>query len=129
MSGVRRSHKRIAFGSQASSAYLEDQSFVCDRHSDRNFELYCIEYRPVTCMMLFVENHKSHNYVNISDAADEFQDGGVVRWQIVKQSLTESKKEFIFEAEKAEHKICDKTAAEDRSRRCSQNWRQQRKKD
>ena len=69
-------------------------------------------------MMCSTESHKVHNFVNIDDAADEFEDGlrgnvasladGFVRCQIVKKTLTENRKEFVLEAEKAVREIFDR---------------------
>jgi len=45
----------------------------CDKHKDKQLELYCHDCNENMCLTCLLANHKTHNYVEIPEVADNFR--------------------------------------------------------
>jgi len=53
----------------------------CEKHGDKTIELYCCECKLAMCVMCFLKGHKTHNCIDVKEAADELTkqlDGDII---------------------------------------------------
>jgi len=51
----------------------ERQGSCCEKHNDKEVELYCHECKENICVKCYVEKHRNHNIVLIPEVADDFR--------------------------------------------------------
>jgi len=66
-------HQVIPLGAEAEQELIQLRAGSCDKHKDKQVELYCCDCDENICFMRFAVKHRCHNCVDIPEAADNFR--------------------------------------------------------
>jgi len=111
-------HQVKPLGAEVEQEVIKLRGSSCDKHKDKQVELYCRDCQQNICLMCFAANHRDHNTVEIPEAAEEFRvriiaddDAILSTISAVRQLSGQTKQdvdEFRIEVEKAK-KIVSET--------------------
>jgi hypothetical protein len=119
-----RIHKQAAATCSHRCLPIEDEDAVgtppvCDKHRNKNLELYCAQCKVPVCAVCFIESHKLHKCIDIDDVAQDFRalllsnsksmTVCASKWRQKVSELQKCKQDFLDCAAKAEIDIRDHT--------------------
>ena len=72
---LTQSHKLIAIGDKINveTLYQSMPPSYCDKHQDKNIEIYCVECKMAICMMCYIMCHNGHKCSDVNEVTDEFR--------------------------------------------------------
>ena len=65
-------HQMRSLGVEVEQERIQLRGSSCDKHSDKQVELYCYDCMENICLKCSAVNHRNHNSAEIPDAADKF---------------------------------------------------------
>ena len=102
-------HQLKPLGAEVEQEVIKLRGSSCDKHKDKQVELYCHDCDQNICLMCSAVKHRNHNSVEIPEAADNFRsrindDGKAVQFAIgnVRELLGQAKEgdhDFRIEVE------------------------------
>ena len=110
-SSATRMHRREKLEMQAIS-----MPCLCDKHTNKNLELYCEKCQVSLCAICYIDSHKSHKCTDIDKVAHNFK-GMLIsntksiedlstKWRTDLSSLKTARKDFIDCADSVQVEIC-----------------------
>ena len=108
-------HQVKPLGAELEQELIQLRGSYCDRHKDKQVELYCRECNENICVLCFAVKHRQHETAEIQEVAKTFasqidSDGQQVLSQVhnIRKTSAEKKDkrtEFLREADKVESEI------------------------
>jgi len=65
-------HQLRPLGAEVEQELIKLRGSSCDKHKDKQVELYCCDCNENICMMCFAINHRDHKSIEIGEMADSF---------------------------------------------------------
>jgi DNA-binding transcriptional MerR regulator len=103
---------------RADELLLQFPESTCDKHRDKNLEIYCNECKIAVCMMCYIKSHKSHECADVKEVAEELgkrmkADGDGIERKAAEckemlEKLSEEEKQFVALVDETEKEILDK---------------------
>jgi len=124
------SHKKMRFASthrfielqspiEADELLVKLSTNMCDKHRDKPMEVYCVECKAVMCMMCYLKGHKTHDFSDVNEVADELSkqiltdcddvDKKAVEFRERLSKLADKETALADKTSKVEKKIVDRT--------------------
>ena len=72
-SRLSRSHQVVDIGGELTDIHFKLWSSFCEKHSDKQIELFCDDCQKVICIKCCLIEHKSHNISDIELMAEKFR--------------------------------------------------------
>ena len=66
-------HQVKPLGVEVEQKLIQLRGSSCDKHKDKQMELYCHDCQENICLMCFAVKHRTHNSGEIADVADSFK--------------------------------------------------------
>jgi len=68
-------HQVKPLGAEVEQELIHLRGSSCDKHKDKQVELYCCDCNENICLMCSAVKHRNHNSIEISEAAENFRSG------------------------------------------------------
>jgi len=68
-------HQVIPLGAEVEQELIQQRGSSCDKHKDKQVELYCCDCNENICLMCSAVKHRNHNSIEIPEAAENFRSG------------------------------------------------------
>jgi len=66
-------HQVKSLGAQVEQELIQLRASSCDEHQDEQVKIYCCDCNESICLMCSAVKHRSHNSVEIPEAANNFR--------------------------------------------------------
>jgi len=113
-------HKLIDVNSEigVDELLLKFPENMCQKHADKNLEIYCFDCKAAVCMMCYVMSHNSHKCSDIKEVAEDLEKqmsanaqnlgDKVTECQTVLGNIVENERKFCDSAAETEKLICER---------------------
>jgi len=91
---------------------------MCQKHADKNLEIYCFDCKGAVCMMCYVMSHNSHKCSDIKEVAGDLEkqmsanvenfSAKVTECQTVLENIEENERKFCNSMAETEKLICER---------------------
>ena len=82
---------------------------MCDKHSDKCLEIYCLDCKVAVCTMCYINSHNSHKFSNIKEVAEDLSKPMLANAEDLTAKVTECKT-VLKNIEENEDKLCTNVA-------------------